>query len=775
MPDGRLRGVLRHLRGAALLRDGGALSDGQLLECFVRDRDEPAFEALVRRLGPMVLGVCRRILGNTHDADDAFQATFLVLVRKAASIASPELLGNWVYGVAYRTALKARRLACRRRTREKQVAQMPEREAVEPEYLKDLQALLDRELNRLPETYRVPVVLCELGGESKKEVARQLGVPEGTVSSRLARGRELLRKRLARQALVLSAEALALVLSQTAASSAVPATLLRSTVRVAALVTTGPGSAAGAMSAPVASLVKAEMRGRFLTKFKVVMVVMVAVCLVGVAAGLMPPQPQTQKSVDPPPAAVGPAAQQLATLAPKKKELPPPGRVADINPTASSNPSWLVKVNGALFFMANDGAHGWELWKSTPTANGPVTVMVKDIYPGGKSSSPCYLTDVNGTLFFMADDGSHGFELWKSDGTEAGTVLVKDINPGPRSSFPLYLTNVNGTLFFLADDGSHGFELWKSDGTEAGTVLVKDINPGRASAFPPGSKSLVAIGNTLFFVANDGSQGSELWKSDGTEAGTVVVKRLDASASISMQFPQCITKVNDTLYFVADDGASGQELWKSDGTEAGTVLVKDIRPGKGSSNPYCLTNVNGTLFFAAGDGVHGHELWKSDGTEAGTVLVKDINPGWANSCPAYLTNVNGTLFFSAIDGLHGRQLWKSDGSEAGTVLVRDIAPGSADWDPMALTNVNGTLYFAANDEVHLRQLWKSDGTTAGTVPIKNLFADNLPTRPVGFIGELTAVEGMLFLVVEWTRSSGVRRLHRELWHMPAGPARHSKE
>src|SRR4051794_9442977 len=154
--------VIQHLRRAMLLRGGAGLTDGQLLEGFISRRDGAALEALVQRHGPMVWGVCRRVLRNEHDAEDAFQATFLVLVRKAASIASTELLANWLYGVAHRTALKARATAARRKGREKQVAEMPEPAVAEQHLWGDLQPLLDAELSRLPDKYRVVVVLCDL-------------------------------------------------------------------------------------------------------------------------------------------------------------------------------------------------------------------------------------------------------------------------------------------------------------------------------------------------------------------------------------------------------------------------------------------------------------------------------------------------------------------------------------------------------------------------------------------------------------------------------------
>src|SRR5260370_31200939 len=178
--------VIDHLRRAALLPDGGEISDGQLLECYVVRRDEAAFAATLRRHGSMVPGPCRRITGNAHDAEDAFQATFLVLVRKAASIWPQERVANWLYGVAYRTALKARSLAARRQRKEKQLTEAVETQAVPHEDIwRDLRPLLDQALSRLPDKYRIPVVLCDLEGKSGKEAAPHLGVPDGTWSRRL--------------------------------------------------------------------------------------------------------------------------------------------------------------------------------------------------------------------------------------------------------------------------------------------------------------------------------------------------------------------------------------------------------------------------------------------------------------------------------------------------------------------------------------------------------------------------------------------------------------
>jgi ELWxxDGT repeat protein len=182
--------------------------------------------------------------------------------------------------------------------------------------------------------------------------------------------------------------------------------------------------------------------------------------------------------------------------------------------------------------------------------------------------------------------------------------------------------------------------------------------------------------------------------------------------------PNQLVNVNGVLYFVANDGTHGRELWKSNGTSTGTVLVKDIDPGSASSNCYDLANVNGVLCFSANDGTHGSELWKSNGTAAGTVLVKDINPGTTGSDPAYLTNVGGTLYFAANDGTHGRELWQSDGTAAGTVMVMDIYPGSLGSYPQSLAVSGGHLFFSADDGVHGYELWDPPispalGMTAG--------------------------------------------------------------
>src|SRR5947209_1863557 len=216
--------ILGHLRRESL-------ADGQLLERFLGARDEEAFAALVRRHGPMVLGACRRILRNEADAEDAFQATFLVLVKKAHSIMPRHLVGNWLYGVACNAARKARTAAARRGERERRVREMNREEAPPADTTEDIQTLLDEELERLPDEYRVAIVLCELEGKTHKEAAQRLGWPVGTLSGRLSRARRLLAERLARRGVALPCVGLAALLSSARAPASVPAALAASTVR----------------------------------------------------------------------------------------------------------------------------------------------------------------------------------------------------------------------------------------------------------------------------------------------------------------------------------------------------------------------------------------------------------------------------------------------------------------------------------------------------------------------------------------------------------------
>jgi RNA polymerase sigma factor (sigma-70 family) len=258
--------VIRHLRRAVWRQDGACRTDGQLLASFIDQKDEAAFEAVVRRHGPMVFGVCRRVVGNHHDAEDAFQATFLVLARKAASVRPRERVANWLHGVALRTAMKAKAMTAKRRRREKQVTEMPELETAQQGQWRDLQPLLDQELNGLPENYRLPILLCDLEGKTIRDAAQHLGWPQGSLAGRLARGRKLLAKRLASRGVVLSAGSLAAVVSENVASAGVPTSLMSSTVKAATMIAAGQARVAGVVPAKVAALMHGVIKSMMLTK-----------------------------------------------------------------------------------------------------------------------------------------------------------------------------------------------------------------------------------------------------------------------------------------------------------------------------------------------------------------------------------------------------------------------------------------------------------------------------------------------------------------------------
>ncbi len=384
----------------------------------------------------------------------------------------------------------------------------------------------------------------------------------------------------------------------------------------------------------------------------------------------------------------------------------------DINPDGAANPAYLTEVNGTLYFAADDGTHGRELWKSDGTPEG--TTMVEDIYPGSTGSEPDHLVAANKMLYFAANDGTNGKELWQSDGTPEGTRMLKDINPGSSSSSPQELIDVNTFLFFAAWEGNRQWALWMSDGTENGTKRVKLFGviwpEDRFDEF-------ITYDNTPFFVVSTETYGAELWKSDGTEAGTVIVKDIHPEFGSN---PGALVIFNDMLYFTAKDSQQlpSSLLWQSDGTEAGTQPV----PGLGGENDLVIpTIVFDNMIFGLGyDETHGFELWKTDGTAAGTQLVKDINgPLFASgsayegsSNPEHMVVFNDSLIFSAYDRLAGRELWQSDGTEAGTRMIADIhkAPAGeilSDYSshPEHLVVFNDTLFFTADDGEHGTELW----------------------------------------------------------------------
>lgn len=415
-----------------------------------------------------------------------------------------------------------------------------------------------------------------------------------------------------------------------------------------------------------------------------------------------------------------------------------------INPSGSSNPTDLAAFGGQVLFAADDGTHGVELWKSDGSLSG--TVMVKDINPGTSlvgavstpnSSDPTDLVTVGGYVYFAANDGTDGVQLWRSDGTAAGTTMITDLNSSGGGIAPTDLTNANGNLYFVANDGTDGNQVWTSDGTTGGTTMISDLKPAAGAANP---SQLTPVGSTVYFTASAGSTGEQLYATNGTTATTRPVFYV-TNGSVGAS-PSYLTNVNGTLFYAGYDSVHGNQLWKSNGTVSGTVMVAAIGSGTVSSNPTDLTNIDGTVYFAANDGTHGVQLWKSDGTAAGTQMVSDINTtsGGASAYPADLTNVGGELYFRANDGVHGSQLWSSDGTAAGTTMVAAINSGAVGSTPDNLTAANGYLFFTANDGTHGFELWQSDGTPAGTTLLADIFPGATSSNP----SFLTAANNTLF-------------------------------
>jgi ELWxxDGT repeat protein len=393
----------------------------------------------------------------------------------------------------------------------------------------------------------------------------------------------------------------------------------------------------------------------------------------------------------------------------------------------------LVSFKNKLYFATNTG----QIDIATGTASG-TSVLFAFNTPSGPARAPSHLTVVGSSLYFDAQDPSGNSALWKTDGTVAGTTLLRSYVAPPSANPYAYqptlsnFTAVNGRLFFAADDNVNGEALWVSDGTSNGTTLVKTLQPSGANYFTTNGVPLgnmTAVGSTLFFTTatGAGTTGMQLWASDGTAAGTIKVK--DVNPAVQDYSPTIIpgqfAAMGGSLYFTNGGPVAGLELWKSNGTVAGTVLVKDINPGAGSSFPGHMAVINNSLYFSATDGTGGSQLWKSNGTAAGTVKVQTISPVSSNPSlgdsfngGANFAVLGGMMLFNAEDGIHGNELWRTDGSTGGTVLLRDLNPGALSSDPAHFVSSGGLVYFTTS--APQPTLWASNGTSAGTIALATL-------------------------------------------------------
>ncbi len=432
--------------------------------------------------------------------------------------------------------------------------------------------------------------------------------------------------------------------------------------------------------------------------------------------------------------------------------------VKDINTgSGAATPKYFTQYNNKLYFQAFDSTNGTELWATDGTEAG--TALVKDINPGPGSSNPQEFKVFNGKLYFQADNGVDTVraELWVSDGTAAGTYMLKRINTNnffTLGSLPAEFTECNGKLYFRARDnggGGTGDELWVTDGTEAGTHLVKDIWPGSEPGYPT---RLTVYNNKLYFAAAPSTPNTELYVSDGTEAGTYMLKDINNGSSGN---PREFRVYNGKLYFSADDETHGRELWVTDGTEAGTVMFRDFYAGAQDGNAHALRLWNNKLYFISGDaawGINGG-LWETDGTQAGTRKINTTAPVTNWGIFDIYFPYNGKLLFSGANSAAGDKLYQTDATAAGTTVVKSINTTDNFGDNIRhTTEHNGRAYFSADDRTGRgRQLWVTDGTADSTfivLPSGGYLNNALP-----YNNEFIDFNGYLFYTANYRSTTGL--------------------
>lgn len=458
--------------------------------------------------------------------------------------------------------------------------------------------------------------------------------------------------------------------------------------------------------------------------------------------------------------------------------------------TTGSFPGNLTALGNKLCFTAQDALNR-QVWITDGTEAG--TIPLFDALPNSRNDSYNYFVNCNGALYFSATVGvAFSAEPYISDGTTAGTRLLKDITPGSNGCDARGYKYFNGKTYFIANTTTTGYELWSSDGTEAGTTMLPEIYPGVNNGIGGSYLIEAVLSNSFIFSGNDPVYREEPYSSDGTVAGTQLLKNIQTTGLGSN--PSYLTVIGNRLYFGAvSSGFSDNEPWYSDGTEAGTLLLKDLEPGSAWSKPFEFTNIDNTNFyFRTYNSSNSRDIWKSDGTAAGTTkivtgissdriqivnnilffakadangnelwkydgstasLVKNINPGSLSSFPSNFISFNNLLYFFADDGTNGNELWKSDGTDAGTQLVADINPGiSGSGTYTDMVALNNALYFLGIKNGVL-SLIKSDGTAAGTTEIKAFTSNDAA-------GKLFLFDNTVYFVKKSVNGSQV---NEELW------------
>ncbi|MCP4643353.1 MAG: hypothetical protein GY851_23100 [bacterium] len=457
-------------------------------------------------------------------------------------------------------------------------------------------------------------------------------------------------------------------------------------------------------------------------------------------------------------------------------------------------------AEGILYFSADDGLHGRELWQVDSQG---VARLARDVLPGPEGSNPRKLCPATEGVYFIVDlpeEASGDVALWRHSSQRSNTngdqefpadaepawlvpcrdgvlfdtfypdqgrelafhgktapkgTAVRDIAQGPEhgvSAEKLIDRPFEGRALFKARTREQGdWKLWMTDGTPDGTLpILPDVALGPNVTYGEPTHA-VAVGSRLFF-----SGAASLWLVTAEQDGAFVVKHVPGPGA-----PRNFCEFRDAVYFQAEDQGHGAELWRTDGTPEGTRMVKDIQSGPPGSAPYALRALDDAIVFNADDGLHGVELWRSDGTADGTVLVRDVCRGPAGANTYQNTVHKGRVFFAAEHPGYGEELWCTDGTAAGTVLVKEIHPGAGDAEPYYLTVYGDLLYFCANDGVHGEELWCSDGTDEGTRLVLDIHPESHRIRSSNPV-ELAVFAGCLYFVADDVTHGA------ELWVCEAG-------
>lgn len=381
-------------------------------------------------------------------------------------------------------------------------------------------------------------------------------------------------------------------------------------------------------------------------------------------------------------------------------------------------PSSLFAAPDRLYFIADDGRSGREIWQSDGTVEG--TFLNIDLYPTN-TSFPSILGWWNGDLYFRARTRLHGYEIWKTDGNSPATLL-KDIYPGVMNSDPRGFAATDDYFYFSAIDAVHGYELWRSDGTTEGTNLVKNLVEGGSSS--PGN--ITAVGNRVFFSARLPETGNELYVFDESDRSISLVADIQPGNTGSL--PRQLTPAGKLLAFDALSPEDGRQVYITDGTAEGTRMIASIEPGNQETNPQILGYHDGWLYYSAESRDNGRELYMVDVDGKEPRLVADIWPGEGSSHPGRLVPFEDRLFFTATHPEHGRELWVTNPGKTGATLFADLIPGISNGGPSHLTVHDGSLYFAGRGETTGHQLWVVEGISDQTpTPTPTITATPSPT------------------------------------------------